>query len=143
MVSRLLLVGFLVLAIAIDAGYAQERQKASTKKETLDSCKEFAPPNKEVRGKVVGVEECGVTAERVVFNIRGHKYRRVEMRISGTVDGWAIKKKGRRYNYFNDGPDFVFTQSGNISRRFRGIGKYEASKGSGMTIFYPEVTDFI
>ncbi len=141
MVSRLLLVGFLVLVIAIDAGYAQERQKASTKKETLDSCKEFAPPNKEVRGKVVGVEECKITAERMVFNIRGHKYRRVEMRISGTVDGWAVKKKGRRYNYFNDGPDFVFTQSGNTSKRFRGIGKYEASKGSGMTIFYPEDPD--
>ena len=141
MVSRLLLVGILVLAIAIGAGCAQERRKASTKKETLGYCKEFAPPNKEVRGKVVGVEECEITAERVVSNIHGHKYRRVEIRISGTVDGWAIIKKGRRYTYFNDGPDFVFTQSGNTSKRFRGIGKYEASNGSGMTIFYPEDPD--
>ena len=89
-------------------------------------------------GKPVGVEECRIISEETVFNIKGHKFRRVEMRITGTVDGWASTEKGSRAIYFTDGPDFVFTQLGLTGLRSRGIARYESSMGHGMTIFYPE-----
>ena len=80
-------------------------------------------------GKPVGVEECRIISEETVFNIKGHKFRRVEMRITGTVDGWASTEKGSRAIYFTDGPDFVFTQSGLTGPRARGIARYEVVDG--------------
>jgi hypothetical protein len=62
----------------------------------------------------------------------------VEIRLTGTVPGWASKEKGSRAIYFTDGPDFVFTQSGLTGPRAEGIARYEASTGHGMTILYPE-----
>ena len=59
--------------------YAQERQKG----ERAASCGEFAPPKKEAGGKSIGVEECRIISEEVVFNIKGHKFQRLELRISG------------------------------------------------------------
>ena len=45
-------------------------------------------------GKSVGVEECQIISEETVFNIKGQKFRRVEIRLTGTVDGWASTAKG-------------------------------------------------
>ncbi|TAK09289.1 hypothetical protein EPO44_01485 [bacterium] len=132
------LMGLLFASLRGEVGYGQERRKVSQKPAEAVSCDEFAPPKKELSGKTVGVEECRVIGEETVFNIKGYRYRRVEVRLTGTVDGWAVKEKGPRSIYFNDGPDFVFTQSGHAGRRFRGIARYEASRGSGMTILYPE-----
>jgi Alpha/beta hydrolase domain len=120
-----------------EAGVAQEKQVSAKFKDAV-SCDEFAPASKQIMGKPVGVEECRIISEETVFNIKGHKFRRVEMRITGTVDGWASTEKGSRAIYFTDGPDFVFTQSGLTGPRARGIARYEASTGHGMTIFYPE-----
>ncbi|HEX9442807.1 MAG TPA: alpha/beta hydrolase domain-containing protein [Candidatus Binatia bacterium] len=89
-------------------------------------------------GQSVGVEQCLIVSEETVFNIKGEKFRRVEMRLTGTVEGWASTEKGQRANYFTDGPDFVFTQSGLAGPRARGVARYEASTGHGMTILYPE-----
>lgn len=60
------------------------------------------------------------------------------MRLSGGVEGWASREKGSRAIYFTDGPDFVLTQSGLTGARSRGVGKYEAATGHGLTISYPE-----
>lgn len=118
-------------------GVAQEKPLSAKFKDAI-SCDEFAAATKQVMGKPIGVEECRIISEETVFNIKGHKFRRVEMRITGTVDGWASTEKGPRAIYFTDGPDFVFTQSGLTGPRARGIARYEASTGHGMTIFYPE-----
>jgi hypothetical protein len=120
-----------------EAGVAQEKQVSAKFKDAV-SCDEFAAASKQMMGKPIGVEECRIISEETVFNIKGHKFRRVEMRITGTVDGWASTEKGSRAIYFTDGPDFVFTQSGLTGPRARGIARYEASTGHGMTIFYPE-----
>src|SRR5262245_26116984 len=120
-----------------DAGVAQEKQISATFKDAV-SCDEFAPASKQIMERSVGVEECRIISEETVFNIKGHRFRRVEMLITGTVDGWASTEKGPRAIYFTDGPDFVFAQSGLKGPRARGIGRYEASTGHGMTIFYPE-----
>lgn len=134
----LLLIGLLIFSFRTDAGFAQERRRVSGTPKDAVSCNEFAPPSKETMGKKVGVEECQIIGEEIVVNIKGHRYRRVELRLTGAIDGWAVKDKGPRSIYFSDGPDFVFTQSGHTGKRFRGIARYEASRGSGMTILYPE-----
>ncbi len=132
---------FLPALIAIASILADQTEvwpAASGLPNEAPSCVEFAPAVKQVDGKAVGIEECRILSEETVFNIRGHRYRRLEIRISGTVDGWAVKEKGPRSIYFTDGPDFVFAQPGHPGKRYRGIAKYEAAKGSGMTILYPD-----
>src|SRR6266481_3426482 len=113
--------------------YAQEEEKSDAKLKERKSCNEFVPANKQVMGKSVGVEECQIISEETVFNIKGQKFRRVEIRLTGTVEGWASKR-----GLFTDGPDFVFTQLGLTGSRGHGFGRYEASTGHGMTIIYPE-----
>jgi hypothetical protein len=71
-----------------------------------------------------------------VFNLKGQRFRRLELRISGTVEGFAVKQ-GPRTEYFNDAPDFVFAQAGNNGPRFKGIGRYSAATGHGMSLFVP------
>ena len=135
---RPIIAGLLVLAIPSSSAHAQQGEA---------DCKRYAPPAKLVRNLSVGIGSCRIISEKTVFNIEGHRFRRVEIRVDGTADGWAIKKakqvpgrppQGRRYIYFNDGPDFVYAQSGNTGKRYRGIGRYEAARGSGLTILYPE-----
>jgi hypothetical protein len=117
---------------------AQERAKAARPITDAVPCNEFALPLKHALGQAVGIEQCQIISEETVFNIKGHKFRRVEMRLSGGVEGWASREKGSRAIYFTDGPDFVLTQSNLTGPRSKGIGRYEATTGHGMTIFYPE-----
>jgi len=125
------------MAEYIAAINAQEFQKGPGKNEVALSYDEFVPPKKEVDGKTIGHEQCRGISEEVVFNIKGQRFQRIELRITGTLEGWAIKE-GPRSNYFTDGPDFVFTQSGATGQRFKGIARYEGSKGSGISLFFPE-----
>ncbi len=129
-----------VLGLAVifsAAGFAQEKTKAALLKNAT-SCNEFAPAAKQAMGKTVGIEQCYIVSQETVFNIKGEKFRRVEVRLTGTLEGWASKEKGQRSIYFTDGPDFVFVQSGLTGPRARGIARYEAATGHGMTIFFPQ-----
>jgi hypothetical protein len=119
---------------------AQDRGRSAKAVKDGVSCNEFAQPLKQLFGQSVGVEQCLITSEETVFNINGKKFRRVEIRLSGGVEGWASREKGSRSIYFSDGPDFVLTQSGLTGPRAHGVGKYEAATGHGLTIFYPEDT---
>jgi hypothetical protein len=119
-------------------GSAQERGTSAKTIKDAVPCNEFAQPAKQVMGEFVGVEHCHIISEETVFNINGHKFRRVEVRLSGGVEGWASREKGSRAIYFTDGPDLVLAQSNLTGPRSRGVGRYEASTGHGMTIFYPE-----
>src|SRR5215467_15702193 len=87
------------------------------------SCDAFLPVRKQVGGKSIGPDECKIVSEEVVFNLKGQGFRRFELRISGTLDGFAVKQ-GPRTEYFNDAPDFVFAQSGNNGPRFHSTGRY-------------------
>jgi hypothetical protein len=115
--------------------YAQEKETSDAKLKETKSCNEFVPLSKQVMGKSVGIEECEIISEETVFNIQGQKFRRVEIRLTGTVEGWVSGKRGLT---FTDGPDFVFTQFGLTGPQRHGFGRYEASTGHGMTIIYPE-----
>ena len=138
MAARLVLFALMALFLARTNGFSQTKTKSAQKSMDTVSCNEFAPPSKQVLGKSVGVDECQIISEETVFNIKGQRFRRVEVRLTGTVDGWESTEKGSRAIYFTDGPDFVFAQSGLTGPRARGIARYEASTGHGMTILYPE-----
>lgn len=99
------------------------------------SGKKFLVPQKQVDGKWIGQEDALI--EEVTVTHGGRRYRRVDVGVSGTLSGWVVKE-GSRLNHFVSAPEFAFTQSGNHYRRFHGILRYEASKGSGLTIIYPE-----
>jgi hypothetical protein len=130
----------ILVSIVSGTAFGQEGAKATrTPKDTVP-CNEFAPPSKLVLGQTIGVEQCQIISEETVFNIKGHRYSRVEIRLTGTVDGWASTEKGSRAIYFTDGPDFVFVQSGLSGPRARGVARYQADTGHGMTILYPEDT---
>ena len=128
----------LLLLVAVTAASAQERGRAVKIPKDAVSCNEYAPAVKQIFGQAVGVEQCSLISEETVFNVKGQKFRRLEVRLSGAVDGWASREKGSRAIYFTDGPDFVLAQSGLTGPRSRGVGKYEAASGHGLTIFYPE-----
>lgn len=117
--------------------YADESASASRGTVPPNSCEEFLPAKKILAAAVVGPDECTIASEEVVTNSRGQKYRRLELRISGAVYGWAATQ-GPRFNYFNDAPDLVFPQSGNTSPSFKGSGRYSAATGHGMSLFFPE-----
>ena len=129
---------FLAILFFIPTAGAQDPSRSAKIVKDGVSCNEFAPVVKQVIAQPVGVEQCSIISEETVFNIKGQRFRRVEVRLSGTVDGWASREKGSRAIYFTDGPDFVLTQSGLTGPRSRGVGKYEAATGHGLTIFYPE-----
>ena len=99
------------------------------------SGKKFLVPQKQVDGKWIGQEDALI--KEVTVTHGGRRYRRVDVGVSGTLSGWVVKE-GSRLNHFVSAPEFAFTQSGNHYRRFHGILRYEAFKGSGLTIIYPE-----
>jgi Alpha/beta hydrolase domain len=138
MLIRAAFISLTLVLLFSQTTYAQERETSDAKLEETKSCNEFAPPSKQSMGKAVGVEQCQIISEETVFNVKGHKFRRVEIRLTGTVEGWASLETGNRANYFTDGPDFVFTQSELTGPRARGIGRYRAETGHGITLIYPE-----
>jgi hypothetical protein len=130
---------FLLIAVLFVASIgAQERARSVKVIKDAVSCNEFAQAGKQLFGQPVRVEQCQIVSEETIFNIKGQKFRRLEVRLSGGVEGWASREKGSRAIYFTDGPDFVLVQSGLTGPRSRGVGHYEGATGHGLTIFYPE-----
>src|SRR5882724_1406871 len=118
MARQIILLALSTAIIATSPASAQPRSNAAAA-----FCDEFLPARKQVGDKNIGPDECRIVSEEVVFNLKGQRFRRLELRISGTVDGFAVKQ-GPRTEYFNDAPDFVFAQSGNNGPRFHGTGRY-------------------
>ncbi len=109
--------------------------QTSASQPVTSSGKEFMVPKMEVNGKLIGQED--VLIQEVVITDSGRQYRRLDVGVSGTIEGWVVKE-GPRTNHFASDPQFTFPQSGNEYRRFHGILRYEASKGTAVTIIYPE-----
>ena len=109
--------------------------QTSASQPVTSSGTEFMAPKTEVNGKLIGQEEALI--QEVVITDSGRQYHRLDVGVSGTLEGWVVKE-GRRTNHFASDPQFTFSQSGNENRRFHGILRYEASKGTAVTIIYPE-----
>ena len=90
-----------------------------------------------VQGQLVGPETCRITQEKRIVNAHGVPYRRIEMGISGSIEGYTVKN-GPRLEAFTDVPELAFSQRGNLGPFFHGVGVYHSERGSGMTLFFPE-----
>jgi hypothetical protein len=110
-------------------------QATSVSQPVSSSGTKFRAPAKEVEGKLIGQED--VLIQEVVIADSGHRYRRLDVGVSGTVEGWAVKQD-LPMPQLASAPDFIYPQGGIHTPRFRGTLRYEASKGTGMTLIYPE-----
>jgi len=129
-----------VLILAASGSWSQNLQPgASIQPDTAHTpvnCAQFMAPRKNVNGKLIGQEQCLMLDYGIVDLQK--KYHRLDIGISGTLSGYVVKD-GARQNYFTSGPDFTFTQMGNVENpRFHGILKYEMEKGTSLTLTYPE-----
>jgi hypothetical protein len=77
-------------------GQSPPSAATSAAKPAPASCDEFLPPRQQVGEKLVGPHECLIAADDIVFNIKGKPFRRLELRISGTVAGFALRRQRRR-----------------------------------------------
>jgi len=100
------------------------------------SCGQYMAPRHNYNGKAWGQEECLMQDAGVVDP--EHKVHRVEIGLNGTLSGVIVKEGIARLNHFTSAPDFIFTQYGNTSPRFHGFLRYEAAKGTSLTLLYPE-----
>ena len=129
---RFWLVGFLIWAgfiVLLPSLPAQDGKGAAAK-----SCNEFLVPKMEVKGKPIGQEDCKLI--ETDFTFQGRKFRRMDMGITGTIDGY-LAKEGRYNYYFGSNPEFTYAQGGNKNRLFYGIGRYDMEKGSAVIFMYP------
>lgn len=112
------------------------------------SCNEFMVPKKSVSGKLIGMEDCRMQEVTIIDSSwpevgkilgvgQDRKYRRLDIGISGSVDGYTVTQGSRAVD-FTSAPEFMFVQAGVTEKPVHGVLKYEAAKGSSMTIFYPE-----
>ncbi|MEE2840469.1 MAG: alpha/beta hydrolase domain-containing protein [Acidobacteriota bacterium] len=102
------------------------------------SGREFMVPSKEVNGQLIGqedvlIQEVAITDPSADWD----HYHRLDIGISGTVDGWAVKEN-LAMPQLASAPEFLYPQGGITSPRFHGTLRYEAAKGTGMTLVYPE-----
>jgi len=93
------------------------------------------PTGKQVSGRFIGQED--VLIQEIAVTEAGQRFRRLDVGVSGTLEGWVVKE-GPRGNHFTSHPEFAFSQSGNEYRRYHGTLRYEASKGTSFTLIYPE-----
>ena len=100
------------------------------------SCAQFMAPKKNVGGKQVGQEACQMLDYGLVDAQK--RFHRFDIGVTGTLSGYVVKD-GARQNYFTSGPDFTYTQFGNVDYpRFHGILRYTMEKGTSLTLTYPE-----
>ena len=100
----------------------------------VKSCNEFLVPKQTLRGKQIGQEDCKLI--ETDFTFAGRRFRRMDMGISGTIDGY-LAKEGRYRFYFGSNPEFTYAQGGNPNPIFYGIGRYDMDKGSELVFMYP------
>ncbi|HMF60373.1 MAG TPA: hypothetical protein VK595_08375 [Vicinamibacterales bacterium] len=98
------------------------------------SCNDLLLPPREVKGQKVGPASCLMQEADITYD--GRRYKRVDVGLDGSVDGYAAKV-GDYKDYFTNGPDLVFPQTWGPRQIFFGVAKYERAKGAGMTIVYP------
>lgn len=104
----------------------------------VETCEQFMVPKKNVNGKMVGQENCRMRT--ITFQAFGRTYQRIEVGITGTTAGYAIKADANevRYaNYFNEYPEFVYQQGGVKEPYHHGIGRYTMQTGHMISIVVP------
>jgi hypothetical protein len=98
------------------------------------SCDEWLLPQRASKATKVGPQHCEM--QELEFTFEGRRYRRVDMGLDGTVDGY-LPKTGQYINYFTSAPALVFPAGMNAGPIYRGIATYKAATGAAMSIYYP------
>src|ERR1035437_7367755 len=133
--SRFLFI-FSALAIVFGLAGAAPVLKAQTNGNSKGvSCNEFLVPKVEVKGKQIGQAECRM--RETDFEMGGHQFKRLDMGIGGTIDGY-LTKEGRYNHYFGSNPEFTYPQGGNKNPIIYGIGRYDMQTGSAVIFMYPK-----
>ena len=87
-----------------------------------------------VRGRQVGPSSC--LMQETAVTLDGRSYRRLDVGLDGTVDGY-LAKVGDYKEYFTNAPDLVFPQTWGPRQIFFGVAAYQRDKGAAMTIVHP------
>jgi len=98
------------------------------------TCDASLLPPRTVRGQRVGPSSCLMREADVAVD--GRSYRRIDVGLDGTVDGY-LAKVGDYKEYFTNAPDLVFPQTWGPRQIFFGVARYERDKGAAMTIVHP------
>jgi hypothetical protein len=122
----------LVTALAAAAAATVARGRAAE-----NSCNDLLLPAREVRGHKVGPTACAMQEADISYD--GAAYKRVDIGLDGSVDGFAAKV-GDYKDYLTNGPDLVFPQTWGARQIFSAVANYERAKGAGMVIVYPADT---
>ena len=132
----------LVVALTISAGaFAQSLSPEQ-------SCKDFLVPLRLINGDMIGQEDCRMRetvvrddtwpeVAKILDITSGKRYRRVEIGLTGTLVGYAVKS-GPRIVTFTSAPEFVFPQSGNKTKWLPGVLRYDMLMGASMSLIFPE-----
>ena len=118
--------------------------QVTTTKPIASTGREFMVPKVEMNGKMIGQEDVLITEVHIKDNspryrrLEGRDFQRLDIGVSGNLDVYVVKE-GPRVSHSTPAPELVFIQSGNKNRWFHGTVRYEASKGMGMTLIYPEI----
>lgn len=125
------------LSIVFGAGIACP--VAQAQKAAFQDCNSYIGPTTKANGQIIGPQVCAISGDVAFLNSSGVRYRRLEIGVSGTIEGYAPKDTNSRYSgYFSDIPEFAIAQRGDFGPYALAIGTYKAEKGSGMTVFIPE-----
>ena len=128
-----------MLGCSIAAGLAVPRTAfGAVDMNPVITCEQFMVPKKQVNGKMVGQENCRMRV--VTFEAYGRELQRIEVGISGTTEGYAIKAEAdevRYANYFSQYPEVVYQQAGVEEPYFHGIGRYAMQTGHMISIVVP------
>jgi hypothetical protein len=100
----------------------------------LTPCDSFLPALRDVAGKKVGPRSCVMVEGDLTVD--GRTFKRVEMGIDGTVDGY-LTKTGDYRGYFTNSPELVFPQTADPGPVLLGIASYGRDKGASMAVIYP------
>lgn len=110
----------------------------NSKAADLKDCSSSIGSRKTVNGQPIGPKTCMITSEHPITNVHGVPYRRIEIGISGSIEGYTPIEPSRVSGYFSDVPEFAIAQRGDLGPYAHGILNYVAEKGTGITLFIPE-----
>jgi hypothetical protein len=98
------------------------------------SCDSYLLPARDVRGQKAGPSSCLML--ETAATIDGRSYRRIDIGLDGTVDGF-VTRTGDYKEYLTNAPDLVFPQTADAGPRFIAIATYQRDKGAAMTVIVP------
>jgi len=98
------------------------------------ACDDFLPPLREAFVKKVGPSSCMTMQNSVTID--GRAYRRIDIGLNGSVDGY-VAKTGAYKEYLTNVPDLVFPQTGNPGPLFGAVASYERDRGAAITMVLP------